>query len=156
MKLLFVLAILLLGSSSYANFTGVWQGDAIVTLKDGRTGYCDEIILIVNNHAADKIEFGKFRYACGEFAINFQPPVLTLGKKKMSGQDAFLKEEKIGKISSTKANLLFPLANNGKGRYTVKKVSENEVDYLDEQIGVNAETGKEEITSIKAKLFKVK
>src|SRR5690606_19415851 len=109
MKLLFILLVTLVGSYSYANFSGVWRGDAILTLRDGRTGYCDEVIINVN-HGADKIDFGNFRYACGEFAINFTPPVLVLGPKKIVSQEAFWNEQSVGKISASKANLLFPLA----------------------------------------------
>lgn len=154
MKLLFVLMILLGGSYSYANFTGVWHGDAVVTLKNGKKAYCDEIILNVNQ-LEDRVEFGSFRYACGELAINFTPPVLALKEKKLLGQDAYWKEEKVGRISSTKANLLFQISDTAKGRYTVKKVSDVEMDYQDEQIGINSQTGKEEITIIQAKLYKV-
>ncbi len=159
MKLIFAKSvlfslILLVGSSSLANFTGVWMGEGTVTTRDGREISCNQFVLNVT-HGTDKMEFGRFSYGCDEFAFNFTPPVLTLGEKKIVSQDTFWKEEKVGKISSTRADLLFPLANNGKARYTVRKTSDNEMNYLDEQIGINAETGKEEITAIRAKLKRV-
>lgn len=148
-----IIFLSLISINSYANFSGIWQGDGIITLRDGRTAYCDEIILHVI-HDTDKMEFGNFRYACGELAMNFTPPTLKFGKKKFGGKETFWNEEMVGKISDTKAKLLFPLTT-GKARYTVKKVSSDEMDYQDEQIGINANTGKEEITKIKAKLYKV-
>lgn len=154
-QIILLVGIVLVGSSSFANFTGVWAGEGSVTTRFGKEIYCDEIILNVS-HNADKMEFGNFRYGCDEFAFNFTPPVLALGKKQFAGQETFWKEEMVGKVSATKANLLFPLANNGKARYTVKKTSEDEMEYMDEQIGINAETGLEEITTIKAKLKRVK
>lgn len=144
--------VLFVGSSSFANFTGVWKGDAVLTTRDGKELYCDEIIINVK-HGEDKMEFGNFRYACDEFAFNFTPPVLSLGEKNIVSQDVTWDGKNVGKISATKADLLFPLAKEtDKARYTVRKKSENQMDYIDEQIGVNPQTGAQEITRIHANL----
>lgn len=151
-KTIFFGMIMFVGSSAFANFNGVWRGDAVVTTRDGREMYCDEIILNVTQ-TEDKMEFGNFRYACDEFAFNFTPPVLSLSKKKILSQDVTWDGKNVGKITATKADLLFPLAKEtDKARYTVRKKSEHQMDYIDEQIGVNAQTGKEEITKIHANL----
>lgn len=146
---------LLASIPSLANFTGVWKGDAILTTREGKKMYCDEIIINVK-HGADKMEFGNFRYACDEFAFNFTPPVLFLGEKNIVSQDVTWDGKNVGKISSTKANLLFPLAKEtDKARYTVKKTADDQMDYIDEQIGVNPQTGVQEITKVHATLKRV-
>jgi hypothetical protein len=150
MKLLLIAATLLIGSSSFANFTGRWQGDGIVTTKDGKQVYCDEIIINVAQ-TDDKLTFGKFRYGCDELAFNFNPPEL-----KVEDGNVIWKDQDAGKITDKNANLHFVLANNGKSRYTAELESPNEMNYLDEQIDYNPNTGEEKITSIKAKLFQKK
>lgn len=150
MKLLAIL-IVFSGSMAMANFTGNWRGDGTVTTRAGQEIYCDHIEINVRQ-STDKIEFGSFKYGCDEFGFNFVPPVLTL-EKKFIGHNVFWKGEDVGSITTNKANLLFHLAQNGKARYTVKK-SGDEMVYIDEQIGVNANSGKEEITTIRANLIR--
>lgn len=147
--------VVFVGSTAFANFHGVWKGDAILTTRQGQQMYCDEIILNVTQ-SEDKMEFGNFRYACDEFAFNFTPPVLFLGEKNILSQDVTWDGKHVGKITATKADLLFPLAKEtDKARYTVRKKSEHQMDYIDEQIGVNAQTGNQEITKIHANLTRV-
>ena len=148
MKILLAAAVLLLGSNSFANFTGQWQGEGIATMKDGREIYCDDIKIIVI-HESDKLTFGNFRYGCDELAFNFTPPELKVEDGKV-----IWKEADAGTITDKKAKLHFTLANNGRSRYTGELVSDTELNYLDEQIDYNPETGEEKITAIKAKLFK--
>lgn len=151
MKLVVAVFVILIGSSAMANFTGNWRGDGTVTTRTGHVIYCDHMEINVYQDE-DRIEFGNFKYGCDEFGFNFVPPVLKL-EKKLIGQKVSWKDHDVGTISKNKAKLLFPLANEGKARYTVKK-SGNKMHYVDEQIGVNANSGAEEITRIEANLVR--
>lgn len=148
MKLLLALGILLVGSYSFADFTGDWAGEGTVTLKDGREIYCDEIEVRVTQ-SKEKLSFGRFRYGCDELAFSFVPPDL-----KVENERVIWKEADAGFVNDKKARLHFTLANNGRSRYSADLISETEMDYLDEQIDHNPDTGEEKITAIKAKIFK--
>lgn len=149
MKLLAVI-IILTASTGWANFSGTWRGEGTVTTRSGQVIYCDYIEINVQQ-SENKMEFGNFKYGCDEFGFNFTPPVLVL-EKKFTGHNVFWKDQDVGSVSTNRANLLFPLANNGKARYTVKK-SGKKMHYIDEQIGLNSNSGLEEITKIEADLF---
>jgi hypothetical protein len=148
MKILLMAAVMFMGPYSFANFSGIWQGEGTVTLKDGRKVYCDEIILNVTQ-SKDKLSFGKFSYGCDELGFNFTPPEL-----KVVDGTVIYKDQNSGTITDTNAHLHFILANNGSSRYTAEMVSANEMNYLDEQIDTDPTTGVAKITAVQAKLFK--
>lgn len=147
--MILILAAALAAAPAHADFSGLWKGTAVLTLRSGATIFCDEISLDVRQSPA-KLEFGKFRYACSAYGFSFSPPVLNVEAGMVSW-----KGQPVGTITPRSVRLLFTLANNGRARYTADLTPSGELDYLDEQIDVDPATGAEKITSIKANLVKV-
>lgn len=148
MRTLLLLLTLCAATPSFADFSGRWKGTAVLTLRNGATLSCDEISLDIRQ-APDRFEFGGFRYACGDYGFNFTPPRLRVEDGKVFWKDAL-----VGAVTPTTANLLFLLANNGRARYTVALVPGG-MEYLDEQIEHDPATGRERVTSIRARLYKL-
>jgi hypothetical protein len=148
MKLFLVASLILFGTNSFANFTGEWRGAGTLTTKNGEVFPCDTIIVRVKQEK-DHLEFGKFYYGCGGLAVTFTPPTLNFNDQgNVTWQD-----QNVGQITDTTANLHFILQNNGRSRYTATMTSPTEMDYMDEQIDVDA--GYEKVSPIQAKLYKV-
>lgn len=148
MRNLLLLSMLCAATPSFADFSGRWKGTAVLTMRSGATLTCDEISLDIRQ-APDRFEFGTFRYACGDYGFNFTPPRLRVEDGKV-----FWKDAPVGAVTPTTANLLFLLANNGRARYTVALVPGG-MEYLDEQIEHDPATGRERVTSIKARLYRL-
>lgn len=134
-----------------ADFTGRWRGPAVLTLKDGTRRACDEAAIEVAQDERS-FSFGRFRYVCGEFGFSFTPPGFDIDS------DGYVswRGKKVGSVQGGEVKLEFVLAANGKARYTARKVSAAELEYLDEQIEVDPATGAEKITSVRGRLLKAK
>lgn len=148
MKTLLVATLLLLGSTSFAGFSGIWRGTGELTRKDGSKFSCEEIVLNISQ-SQDKVEFGKFYYACNSIAISFHPPIFGIENNR----DVVYQNKNIGSFDDKNAKILFPVSENAYNRYTVQKTSDITMNYSDEQIDVDT-NGNEQIVSIKATLRK--
>ncbi len=142
MKKLFT-AFCFFASAAFASYTGIWKGDGVLSNTEGKAWYCDEIIIVVE-HKSDHFEFGRFRYACGELALNFNPPVLTFDEQNKTNWN----DQAIGSFTNDAVDFLFKLQNEGDfARYRVWRQGEALI-YQDDQIGP------QKTVTIKAKLYK--
>jgi hypothetical protein len=149
MKTLLLLCAMLSAAPARADFSGLWKGTAVLTLRSGATVFCDDISLDIRQ-AADRFEFGTFRYACSAYGFSFKPPVLSI---ESTGR-VLWKGQPVGAVDARSVRLLFTLANNGRARYTAGLTPDGDLDYLDEQIDVDPASGAERVTSIKARLVR--
>lgn len=130
-------------SAAFANYTGIWVGEGVLSNTKGQAWYCDEVVVIVDQKE-DRFEFGRFRYGCGELAFTFVPPVLNFDTNK----NTTWKDQNIGKFDETNVDFLFKLQKEGDyAKYTVR-VNGNEMDYQDDQIAPDR------TLTLKAKLYK--
>jgi hypothetical protein len=139
--------------SHAANFSGRWTGEAQMTAKDGTVYLCEGVDIMVNQQT-DKATFGNFTYSCGGYSFTFIPPTLTVNGDKVYYKNKY--NDYIGTLTDSEAQLLFVVNDqNSRAKYTVKKISDTEIDYLDEQIDVDPDTGKDIEMSIHAQLKKL-
>jgi len=149
-----VLAIFLFPFYALADYSGTWTADEMqMVTKKGDTYICDELTINVNQQV-DKITFGKFTYACGNFAFTFTPPTLRLDGEKVYFKNKY--NDYIGTLTDKEVHLTYVINDkNGRTRITVKRVSDTELDYLDEEIDVDPNTGKDVEMTIHAVVKKV-
>ncbi len=139
MKAFFISLFFLLPCFAQANFSGSWMGEFLMTNKKGVTYLCDEMSFTVLQDQSQAV-FGKWTYACGQFALTYTPPRLEI-----QGNKVFLKNKynnEIGVVTENEAELWIVVNDkNGRTHIKVKKISDNEMQYLEEQIDVDPETG---------------
>jgi hypothetical protein len=152
MKALFFF-LFLFSFAAEANFSGQWSGEFRMTNKQGETYLCEELNFSVLQDQKQAV-FGKWTYACGGYAFTYMPPTLQI-----DGEKVFLKNkynDDVGTVSDSEADLMIVVNDvNGRTHIHVKKTSDTEMEYFEEQIDVDPNTGKDIKSIFEATLKKI-
>jgi hypothetical protein len=152
MKALFIF-LFLFSFAAHANFSGQWSGEFRMTNKKGETYLCDDLNFTVLQDQKQAL-FGKWTYSCGGYAFSYMPPTLQFDDGKVYLKNKY--NDYVGTVSDNEADITVVVNDvNGRTHIHVKKTADSEMEYFEEQIDVDPDTGKDVKSIFEATLKKI-